>query len=129
MYLARPLPMKKIIYIIGLLSAMAFCTGWTFGVLHLPGAFKLSIGGAIGFGLIFTPMLALEIYRDSIERSQAEKVKFALGISAALIASLSAILEYSHFQGAGVLLAIATALFVIGFLPLHFRSLYLKPRS
>ncbi len=121
--------MKKIIYLIGLLSAMAFCTGWTFGVLHLPGAFKLSIGGAIGFGLIFTPMLALEIYRDSSERSQVEKVKFALGISASLIAALSAILEYSHFQGAGVLLAIATALFVIGFLPLHFRSLYLKPRS
>lgn len=129
MYLTRPLPMKKIIYLIGLLSAMAFCTGWTFGVLHLPGAFKLSIGGAIGFGLIFTPMLALEIYRDSSERSQVEKVKFALGISASLIAALSAILEYSHFQGAGVLLAIATALFVIGFLPLHFRSLYLKPRS
>lgn len=121
--------MKKIIYLIGLLSAMAFCTGWTFGVLHLPGAFKLSVAGAIGFGLIFVPMLAVDFYRDPKEHSSFDKVKFALGISASLIAVLSAILEYSHFQGAGVFLAIATALFVIGFLPLHFRSLYLKTRS
>lgn len=121
--------MKKIIYLIGLLSAMAFTLGWTFGVLHLPGAFILSVAGAIGFGLIFAPKLAIDFYRDSREHSSFDKVKFALGVSASVIAALSAIFEYGHFQGAGILLAIATALFVLGFLPLHFRSLYLKTRS
>jgi hypothetical protein len=121
--------MKKLIYLIGLISAMAFSIGWTFGVLHLPGAFKLSIGGAIGFGLIFIPMVALDFYRNSERHSRVEKVRIALGLSSAILAALSAVLEYTHFQGAGVLLAATTGLFALGFLPLHFRTLYLESKA
>ena len=121
--------MKKIIYLIGLISAMAFCTGWTFGVLHLPGAFKLSVGGAIGFGLIFIPWVAWDSYRKVEGQSLTERIKFFLGLSASILAALSAIFEYTHFQGSGVLLAIAATLLVLGYLPLQFRSLYLKSES
>ena len=121
--------MKKVMYSIGLLSAMVFVLGWAFGIMHLPGATELSIYGFLTFVFIFLPMLALDHYKLNIRWALSDKLKFGLGFASGIIVALSVVFKLMHLSGAQELLIIGTALFVFGFLPFVFFNMYKKSVS
>ena len=55
----RVIVMKKLMYFIGLISAMSISLGWVFKIVHLPGGNYLLTFGFLGFVLLFLPMLAI----------------------------------------------------------------------
>lgn len=123
--------MKKVMYAIGLISAMAFVSGWAFGILHLPGTTELSIYGFLGFTFVFLPLLTIDYYKVNIRRALTEKLRFALGLLSGIMVALSVVFKMLQLP---TLLPIfffiaGSGLFVFGFLPFWFFSLYKKSVS
>ena len=116
--------MRKLLYMIGYLSSISVVSGWAMGMLHLPGARELSIYGFLGFVIIFLPVLSIDHHRARIKRTTLQKAKFLLGLSSALLLALSVIFKLLELQGSAELLVTGTCLFVLGFLPLQFYSMY-----
>lgn len=121
--------MKKAMYLIGLISAMAFVTGWAFGILHMPGRDELTGFGFLGFVFIFLPMVALDYFKLRIHRALSERLKFWLGFISGIIIAISTIFKFLHLQGTSLLFIIGTGLFVFGFLPFLFFNMYKKSVS
>jgi hypothetical protein len=121
--------MKRFMYLIGLVSAMSFVTGWTFAMLHLPGQAELSVGGFLGFAFIFMPMYAIDYFKVNIQRALSEKLKLVTGIASALVVATSIIFKLFHLQGAYTLLLIGAIIFTFGFLPFLFFNMYKKSIS
>ncbi len=118
--------MKRIMYFIGMLSAMSFVLGWTFGMLHWLGATELSVGGFLGFVLIFIPLYTIDYFKVKIQRALSEKLRLIFGISSALLVAASVIFKLLHLSGADLLLLSGAGLFVFGFLPFLFFTMYKK---
>lgn len=121
--------MKKITYSIGLLSAMTFVLGWCFGMLHWLGARELSIAGFLGFIFIYVPLLAVDRYKSNIRWLLSDKLKFILGAISGLILAFAIAFKILHLPGADQLLLSGTGLFVFGFLPFLFFTMYKKSIS
>lgn len=121
--------MKKVMYSIGLLSAMSFVLGWLFGILHKPGAYQLSIYGFLIFVFVFVPLLAIDRYKTNIRWVLSEKLKFSLGLVSGLIVATSILFKIMHLPGAEGLMILGTGLFVFGFLPFLFFTMYKKSVS
>jgi hypothetical protein len=118
--------MKKVMYFIGLLSAMSFVLGWTFGMMHWPGATQLSIGGFLGFIFVFIPLSAMDYFKTKIHRALTEKLRLSLGILSALTVAAAVIFKLLHLRGADILLLSGAGLFIFGFLPFLFFTMYRK---
>lgn len=118
--------MKKIMYAIGLISAMSFGAGWFFGMLHLPGARELSIYGFFAFAFIFLPMLTINYFKLRIQRALSEKLKIVLGLLSGILIGLSLVFKTLHLQGAQEILQIGAFIFIFGFLPFLFFNMYKK---
>lgn len=121
--------MKKIMYTVGLLSAMAFVTGWYFGIMHFPGATALSVYGFLGFAFIYLPMMAIDYFKTNIQGALSEKLKLILGFASAILIGVSSVFKVMHLQGAVALLFMGVGLCVFGFLPFFFFSMYKKSVS
>lgn len=120
---------KKIMYLIGLISAMAFVSGLTFTLLHFPGANELSTYGFLSFAFIFLPLLAIDYFKGKVQRAISEKLRFLLGLTSGFIAGLSVLFKALHYQGAAELLITGSTLFIFGFLPSQFFNMYKKSVS
>jgi len=118
--------MKKVMYGIGLLSAMAFVLGWGFGLLHLPGATQLSVYGFSSFAFIFLPLLAIDHFKTNIRRTLSDKLKFILGFASGILVGLSGVFKVMHLQGTVALLVAGILLCVFGFFPFLFFTMYKK---
>lgn len=116
--------MRKLLYAFGLLSSISFVAGWVMGMLHLPGAREFSVGGFLGFVIVFLPVLSIDHHRSSLQRTRLQKAKFFLGVSSALIVALSVVFKLVELEGAAELLIAGTTLFTLGFLPIQFYSMY-----
>jgi hypothetical protein len=121
--------MKKVMYGIGLLSAMSFVLGWTFGMLHWAGARELSIFGFLGFIFLYVPMLAIDRYKTNIRWVLSDKLKFILGGLSGLSMAIALFFKIMHLPGGDQLLLLATAIFTFGFLPFLFFTMYKKSIS
>lgn len=121
--------MKKAMYGIGLLSAMSFVLGWTFGMMHWAGARELSIFGFLGFIFLYVPMLAIDRYKTNIRWVLSDKLKFILGGLSGLAMAIALFFKVMHLPGADQLLLLATAIFTFGFLPFLFFTMYKKSIS
>ncbi|MBL7852212.1 MAG: hypothetical protein JNN04_15015 [Cyclobacteriaceae bacterium] len=122
--------MKKLMYSIGALSSMSFVAGWAFGILHLPGAFELSVYGFLGFSFLFMPLYAMNYYKTRIHRALSEKWKFILGLSSGLLMGASLVFKLLHLSLLPTFFLIsASVVFVFGFLPFLFFGLYKKSVS
>jgi hypothetical protein len=118
--------MKKVMYFIGLLATMAFVAGWSFRILHLPGADQLMGYGFLGFVFIFLPMIAMDYFKVNIHRALTEKLKFWLGFSSGVVIAISTIFKFLHLQGTTTLFVMGMVLFIFGFLPFLFFTMYKK---
>ncbi len=125
--------MKRVMYLVGLLSSMSFVLGTISAFMFWPGgwsgASELSIYGLFGFAFIFVPMLAYDYFKVNIQRALSEKLKIGLGVASALPIALSVVFKLLHLQGVQFLMLLGTGLFVFGFLPFLFFTMYKKSVS
>ncbi len=122
--------MKKIAHLVGLISTMAFVTGSTFGILHLPGATELSFYGFLGFAFLYLPLYAIDYYRANVPRTLQDKLKVAFGLLSGIMVAASMVFKFMHLPGLPTFFMVAgTTLFVLGFLPLLFFGMYKKSVS
>lgn len=121
--------MKKIMYIVGLLSAMTFVTGWFFGMMRFPGAFELQVYGSVVFFFIYVPMMAIDYFKTNTEGALPEKLKVILGLACALLLGVAGVFKLMHLAGTRTILIMGAITCIFGFLPFFFFSLYKKSVS
>jgi hypothetical protein len=118
--------MKKVIYLVGLLSTMSFSIGWTFRLFQWPGGVELINYGLLAFAFLFVPMMAVNHFKFKIQRAPRERWYMILGLLSAVLIGLTVIFKYLHLQGADILLLCWMCIFSFAFLPLLFFNLYKK---
>lgn len=121
--------MKKVMYLIGLITSIAMTMGITFKVLHLPGSEELFTYGFIGFLLLFLPMLAIDRYKHNLSKSLSEKLRIGFGYLSAFLIVFSVGFKLFHLEGANLLLLSGMCIFSFGFLPFLFFNMYKKSLS
>ena len=122
----RILIMKKLMYFVGLIGAMALTGGFTFHLLHWPGADQLFLTGFFVLVLLFIPLSAVDRYKVILAKALSEKMRVIFGIVAALLAGSGGIFKILHLPGADQLLIGAAIVFIFGFLPFLFFTMYKK---
>src|SRR5688572_1575152 len=90
--------MKKVMYLTGLLCAIALSVGWLFATLRWPGGREIFNIGFLGFLWVFVPMLVVDRYRARIRKAASEKIKIAVGAVSAFIVGLSLVFKLLHLQ-------------------------------
>lgn len=120
--------MKRIMYVIGLLSASASSMGICFKLLHLRGADPLLTYGLLAFTLLFLPLFAIDRFKTNLSAMPSERLKLLLGLVSALLTGLAIVLRLFLIGGAGVELLFigGAAIFSFGFLPFLFFTMYKK---
>ena len=121
--------MKKLMYVIGLLSSILIGLGWLFSILHWTGATEMFNYGFLGFLLLFIPMLAFDQYKLNVRKALSEKLKIVLGLISAFIVGIAVAFKVLHLSGADTMLAVGMLIFIFGFLPFLFFNLYRKSIS
>jgi small neutral amino acid transporter SnatA (MarC family) len=81
--------------------------------------------GLSGFVMLFLPLLAYDRYKKR-QKSTAEKLKDALGVTSIAIVGAGSIFKIGHLTAGAFLLVGGTLLFTFGFLPLLFLAMYKK---
>ena len=121
--------MKKVMYIVGLLSAMAFVTGWFFGLMRFSGAFELQVYGSAVFFFIYVPMMTVDYFKTNTTRVLSERLKVILGLACALLLGVAGVFKLMHLAGTRTILIMGAVTCIFGFLPFFFFSLYKKSIS
>ncbi len=121
--------MKKVMYLIGLISAVAISLGWLFSVLRWPGGYELFNYGFLCFLLVFIPLLAIDRYKVNLRKALSEKLRIVLGSVSGIVCGISLVFKFLHLQGADVVLVVGVLMFTFGFLPFLFFSMYKKAVS
>lgn len=131
-FLLNPLKiirMKKIMYSIGLISAICISMGMTFKILHMPGADELFNFGFFGFVLVFAPMITIDRYKQNLHKALSERLRLILGFLSAVLIGTSVLFKVFHLDNADVMLLVGIGFFSFGFLPFLFFSMYKKSIS
>lgn len=126
---AKIILMKKIMYLIGLITTISMSIGWTFRILNWAGGSELLIYGFLGFVLLFIPMVAINYFKVNLQSALSEKLRIILGLSSGIIVAMAIVFKFMHLPGADQLLLGGTLLFSFGFLPFLFFSMYKKSIS
>ena len=116
--------MKKVTYIIGLLSSIAVSLGFLFRLMQWPAGGVLSVWGTFGFGFLFLPLVVVRYFRSKRSNIVIERLKMITGVVSGIIFTLSVLFKSIHLQGGDMLLIAGVLLFAFTFLPLLFFSLY-----
>ena len=116
--------MKKVTYIIGLLSSIAVSLGFLFRLMQWPGGGVLSVWGTFGFGFLFLPLVVVRYFGSKRSNIVIERLKMITGVVSGIIFTLSVLFKSLHLQGGDMLLIAGVLLFAFTFLPLFFFSLY-----
>ena len=118
--------MKKIMYAIGLITSIGMTTGFTFKILHMPGADELFKLGFFGFTLVFLPMMTIDRYKQNLHKALSERLRLILGFLSAVLIGFSVMFKIFQLPNADIMLLIGIAVFSFGFLPFLFFSMYKK---
>lgn len=129
LYTTKMMRMKKIMYAIGLLSAISITMGLTFKILHMPGAEQLFNLGFFPFVLIFLPMIAIDRYKRNPALATFEKLRMGSGFLSSVVIGSSVFFKIFHLEGANILLLTGIGIFCFTFLPFLFFSMYKKSIS
>jgi hypothetical protein len=118
--------MKKIMYAIGLVSTMSLSLGWLFRFLGWPGGDELANYGFFAFALLFLPLLAISQLKINTRQAFPEKLRIVFGLSSGIITCIASLFKIMHYPGTDFLLLSGAAIFIFGFLPVLFFSMYKK---
>jgi hypothetical protein len=126
---SKNIPMKKLMYLIGLATTISMTIGMMFNILHLPGGFELFNYGFLSFVLVFLPMVTINSYRQKIKRKLFEKLRLLFGFLSAVTTGIAVFFKMMHFPWVDGLLISGVIIFSFGFLPCLFYSMYVKSVS
>jgi hypothetical protein len=121
--------MKKVMYLIGLITAGAISLGWLFTILGWAGGYELFNYGFLGFVLLFIPLLAIDRYKATLRKGLPEKLKILIGAVSGIIVGIAFVFKFFHLQGTDVVFLVGMLMFTFGFLPFLFFSMYKKAVS
>jgi hypothetical protein len=124
--LKRMITMKRFMFGLGLLSAMALSTGVGFKLFEWPGANVLMGAGSLALLLVFLPLWAFDKNKYKMNKKPLERWRLILGISSSVLVGLSILFKIFHLMGAEQLFFLGALFFVVGFLPLFFFNSYKK---
>lgn len=119
-------PMKKVMYSVGLVTSMSMTLGLLFKTLGWLGADHLFVYGFLIFGLVFLPMVAYTGIKSNFYKSISQKLRLLFGGLSAIATGLALIFKVMHWPGADQLLVAGAGIFCFLFLPMLFFSLYKK---
>ncbi|MBB3697532.1 hypothetical protein KMW28_05080 [Flammeovirga yaeyamensis] len=120
----RIILMKKLMYFIGLVGAVSLTGGVTFKLLHMPYGNELFMIGFLTLLLLFVPLYTIDKFKVNLSKSISVRLKFILGLVAAVSTGLSGLFKMMHLQGAPILLLFGAFIFAFGFLPFYFFNMY-----
>ena len=118
--------MKKVMYIVGLASAISISMGLVMKYLHLAGAQELTIYGFLTFVLIFLPLATIDRFKVSMQSALSDRLRISLGLASAAVTGLGILLKLFHLNGANMSILVGFLLFSFGFLPFLFFNMYKK---
>jgi hypothetical protein len=121
--------MKKLMYSIGLISAMSISLGWLFRILGWQGGWELVNYGFFGFAFLFVPMVAINQFKVNINKALSEKLRIILGLLSGIVTGIAVFFKVMHYPGADKILLTGGFLFIFGFLPFLFFTMYKKSVS
>jgi hypothetical protein len=122
--------MKRITYAIGLLCAMTMSLGWLLNILRFGEvANAIFAFGALGFVVLFLPLIAYDYLRNRNNKKIAEKMRIATGVLSVILVGISILFKIMHMPGADEVLMAGGMVFTFGFLPSMFFMLYQKSVS
>lgn len=118
--------MKRLMYVVGYLFALAWIVGILFKTMHYPGAGVLMGGGALGLAAIFLPLLLINKYKVITREVMSEKLKWIFGLASVFLLMTSLTLKMLHMPGANIMIFVSFMLLGFGFLPFLFFRMYKK---
>ncbi|MDB9990289.1 hypothetical protein OAD79_02460 [Flavobacteriales bacterium] len=110
--------MKKILYLIGLLSTAFTFLGSIFKIMHWPGASVMIIIGAFSFAFIFVPLLIFIKFKEVI--FLFDKFIYSIGIVLGTILMVGFVFKLMHWPWATVLMLSSIVIFNFLYIPVYF---------
>ena len=110
--------MKKILYLIGLLSTAFTFLGSIFKIMHWPGASVMIIIGAFSFAFIFIPLLIFIKFKEVI--FLFDKFIYSIGVVLGTILMVGFIFKLMHWPWATVLMLSSILIFNFVYIPVYF---------
>jgi len=117
--------MKKLTYIIGLISTMAMSMVWVFRILNRGelGNVIFAFGGLL-FVIGFLPLVGNGYFNSTSDNPLIEKVKTSLGVACLTATAVGILARITHFPGSNTLVLYASVCFTFLFLPVFFLCMY-----
>ena len=112
--------MKKILYLVGLLSTIFTFLGSFFKIMHWPGASVMIIMGAFSFAFIFIPLLIFIKFKEV--SLLFDKFIYSIGITLGTILMVGFIFKLMLWPWATVLMLSSVLIFNFVYIPLYFIS-------
>ena len=110
--------MKKILYLIGLLSTAFTFLASIFKIMHWPGASVMIIIGAFSFAFIFIPLLIFIKFKEVI--FLFDKFIYSIGVVLGTILMVGFIFKLMHWPWATVLMLSSILIFNFVYIPVYF---------
>ncbi len=121
----KQLTMKKLLFFSAFATTFLLTSGFTFKLMHWPGANVLLIFGNVA--LISTILIiAMNGIRQAKYNTTAYNVRIFVGVVAALLIAAGSIFKFFHFPGANIQFVLGIFLLNFVFLPMFFFQLYKK---
>jgi hypothetical protein len=119
--------MKKLTFLLGLLSTMTMSLGWTLRILRFGElANAVFAFGMLAFIALFLPLLAILYFKGNTQRPWYSKWQMMLGVLSFIFIGFAWLLKIMHMPGADEVLLLGGVLFTFGFLPFLFLNFYKK---
>jgi hypothetical protein len=119
--------MKKLVFILGFLSAFTFGVGWMFKSMHWPMANNLINAGCVSFVTLFLPLYhILKFKLDREMGKQRNPMGYVLNCLMVMVLCLAIPAKQFHWPGAGLFFMIGQILLYFVFLPKVFIGWYKK---
>ena len=112
--------MKKILYLVGLLSTIFTFLGSLFKIMHWQGASVMILMGAFSFAFIFIPILIFIKFKEV--NLLFDKFIYSTGIALGTILMVGFIFKLMHWPWATVLMLFSVLIFNFVYIPLYFIS-------
>ena len=112
--------MKKLLYLIGLISTIFTFFGSIFKIMHWPGASVMIIMGAFSFAFIFIPLLIFIKFKEV--SFMFDNFIYSIGIALGTILMIGFIFKLMHWPWATILMLSSIVIFNFVYIPLYFLS-------
>src|SRR5687768_494864 len=98
---SKNLNMKKLVYLLGLLSTMAMSFGLLLRILRMQELGNAVFAfGCLGLVALFLPLLTVNYFKDNATKSWPDKLRFALGTLSGILVGIAFLFKIMHMPGA-----------------------------